>query len=109
MVNERPSSKVCCGAHPRISLAPGTIRKESFHFAVVRSDTFESGTLVARTPAEFWNMVRSFLDNHDFAESICLKAKEFARNQLDDNGFPSLDQVLDCVLKGSPKQTSKCS
>jgi hypothetical protein len=63
-----------------------------------RYDTFEEGTVVARTPEDLWNIVRSCLHDARFAENLRLKAERFANEMLDDTASPSLCATLESLL-----------
>jgi hypothetical protein len=63
-----------------------------------RYDTFEEGTVVARTPEDLWNIVRFCLHDTPFAENMRLKAKRFANEMLDVTAYPSLCATLESLL-----------
>jgi len=66
-------------------------------------DLFAGGMTVARSPEELWALVKSFFTEPELAHSMKLKAATFARDNLDDNEFPSLPDV---IRKSLPQRTA---
>ncbi len=62
-------------------------------------DTFLGGMAVARTAEEFWSLVRKFIDDPRFAADLRSKAADFARENLDDDTYPALPQILKELLR----------
>lgn len=58
-------------------------------------DTYQDGTVIARTPEEFWNLVRTFIADPAFGEEMRTKSADFSSRNLTDDGYPGLaDFVL---------------
>ena len=68
-------------------------REQSWWFKL-----FLDGTTLARTSEEFWNLVRSFLADPMLAAAMSRKAEKFARDNLDDSGFPCIGEVIDDLM-----------
>ncbi|MBI4965617.1 MAG: hypothetical protein HY913_20235 [Desulfomonile tiedjei] len=61
-------------------------------------DFFDQGVTIARRPEELWAMITRFFTEPESAEGMKLKAEKFARDNLDDSGFPSLADVISKAL-----------
>lgn len=59
---------------------------------------FRDGTTTVRSSEELWTLVTSFFADPRLAESMRLKAEQFAREKLDDSQFPSLPEVIKSAL-----------
>lgn len=62
-------------------------------------DLFMPGCQLARTPEEFWDVVRKFFTDERFAQAMRLKAQEFCRGNLDDSDYPTISEVIETTLE----------
>lgn len=76
---------------------PALERRADFPYHIL-----EEGTTVARTPEEFWNLVRSFFTQPDAAHQMREKSKRFFAEQLDDSRFPGVVRLVDEKLGKRP-------
>jgi hypothetical protein len=65
------------------------VQSELNHFSL-----FAPGAAMARTPEEFWNTVRLFMNDSGFAQALRKRAAEFAQRAMDDSQFPEISTVL---------------
>ena len=65
------------------------LKREDFPY-----DTFQDGTVLARTPEEFWGLVRRFMSDPDFGAEMRSKAATFARDNLNDDAYPGLAEFI---------------
>ncbi len=62
---------------------------------------FISGAVVAHTPDEFWQAVRSFRTDSMFADALRRRAAEFAHRVLDDSQFPEITELIESLIRRS--------
>ncbi len=63
-------------------------------------DCFVSGTSLARTPEELWSLVREFFTNPESAEKMRQKARDFAQENLRDDHFPGICEIVSPYAQG---------
>ncbi len=61
---------------------------------------FISGATLARTPEELWSLVREFFTNPDSAAKMRQKARDFAQENLRDDHFPGICEIVSPYAQG---------
>ncbi|MBI5252666.1 MAG: hypothetical protein HY912_24485 [Desulfomonile tiedjei] len=60
-----------------------------------RYDAYAESTEVERNPADFWSSVTRFISDPGFGDRLRDKARNFARQYLENTGYPSLPDIID--------------
>jgi hypothetical protein len=60
---------------------------------------FRDATEVARTSTAFWNTIRTFMANQEFAQGMRNKAQEFSLSRLDDTNFPEITELTESMFR----------